>query len=75
MNKLTGLKNLNNAAQNIPINGIEVSERLTTDKRKTKPMYILTINGTSCISPVLDYDKMNHYILGMIKACKLFNNQ
>lgn len=69
------LEYLNNAAQSIPMQGIEVVEKHQQDKRKTKPVYVLTINGTSCISPTLDYDKMNHYILGMIKAFKITNNQ
>lgn len=77
MNAIIGkqLEYLNNAAQSIPIQGIEVMQKQQTDKRKTNPVYVLTINGTSCISPTLDYDKMNHYILGMTRACKLFNNQ
>lgn len=32
-----------------------------------KERFTLTYNGTG-ISPVLDYDNMNHFILGMIKA-------
>lgn len=75
MNITEQLEYLNNAAQALPMQGIEVIQKQQTDKRKTTPVYVLKINGTSCISPTLDYDKMNHYILGMIKSFKLFNNQ
>ena len=58
------------ALQNACDNGISVREYFTQDKRKTIKMYYATLNGTS-ISPVLDYENLNHFILGFNKAVKL----
>jgi hypothetical protein len=58
------------ALQNACDNGLVVREYFTHDKRKTIKMYYATLNGNS-ISPVLDYENLNHFILGFNKAVKL----
>jgi hypothetical protein len=63
---------LQNATSSIRVFGIKVNEKYIEDKRKKKKMYFLTIFGNS-ISPVLDYDNMNHFILGFSKAITLTN--
>jgi len=58
------LEPLQNAADS---NGLKVHEDLTQDKRKKIPKFFVSLNGIS-ISPVLDYENMNHFILGFNKA-------
>ena len=61
------LEPLQNAANAVKLQGLTVVEMYQQDKRKTVPKFLLTYNGTS-VSPVLDYDKMNYFILGFIRA-------
>jgi hypothetical protein len=48
---------------------LEVSIYIENDQRKN-PMFILSLKGVT-ISPVLNYDKMNHFLLGFNKCIKL----
>lgn len=57
------LQSLQNAADN-------VGAIVHTVIQRKKERFTLTYNGTG-ISPVLDYDKMNHFILGMIRMKEL----
>jgi len=66
------LQALQNASNSVKLPGLEVKEKFTDDKRRTVRYFFLTLNGNS-ISPVLDYDNMNHFILGFIKAERIFN--
>ena len=59
---------LQNAASNVP--GLIVHEKYFQDKRKTIKCYFLMLNENS-ISPCLDYDKMNYFILGFLKCYQL----
>lgn len=67
MNELQALKNAVESANTI---GLSVNEWLTNDKRKTAKRYFLQLGPTS-ISPVLDYEQMNCFLLGFIKAKNL----
>lgn len=69
MNELTALEN---HVGSIPIFGMKVHEKSQQDKRKTVNRFFVTIHGTS-ISPVLDYEQMNHFLLGFSRAVKLLN--
>lgn len=60
------LQALENAANNCNIEGLKVIEAYQQDKRKTLKMYYLQL-GNSTFSPKLDYENLNHFILGMIK--------
>lgn len=62
---MTELQALQNATNGL--NGIEVYEKHMDDKRKTITRFFASKNGTT-ISPVLDYDQMNHFLLGYRKA-------
>jgi len=60
----TEIQSLQNAANDLEL---FVHEQYNTDKRKTVKKYFLTKNGTS-VSPVLDYEQMNCFLLGWRKA-------
>ena len=55
---------LQNAANGI---GIVIHEKIEQDKRKTIIRFFAAYNGVS-VSPVLDYEQMNHFLLGWIKC-------
>jgi hypothetical protein len=63
-NKNIELEALQNAANRVDL---VVHLKQTQDKRKRVNRYFLTKNGTS-ISPVLDYEHLNCFLLGFIKA-------
>ena len=68
MNKeLEGLQNHVNSCYE-PL--LSVHEYVNHDRRKTIKHYFLTVNGTT-ISPILNYESMNHFLLGFNKALKL----
>jgi hypothetical protein len=58
------LQALQNSAENLKIEGLNVVEFLPSNRRVGVKKYTLSLKGTG-ISPVLDYDKMNHFLLGM----------
>lgn len=58
------------ALQNLAdVSNLKVHLSYTQDKRQTVKKYFATINGTT-VSPVLDYDKLNHLLLGWMKSNK-----
>lgn len=61
---------LQNAANYSKVEGLFVAIWIDTDRRKKTPKFVLTHKGNS-FSPVLDYDNMNHFLLGFIKAIEL----
>jgi hypothetical protein len=64
---MTELEALKNATSGL---GLEVHEKQQEDKRRTVKMYFLQIGKTS-ISPVLDYENMNHFLLGYRRAAQI----
>ena len=52
--------------------GLVIHEKYQEDKRRTVNKYFATLDGIS-ISPVLDYENLNHFILGFSKAKSIFN--
>lgn len=64
--ELQALQNMVNSAN---VEGMRILEHYEQDKRKTGKKYYLTIKGTTA-SPTLDYNTMNHFILGYIKISK-----
>lgn len=68
---MTELEALQNAANGISSEAI-IHEYQTQDKRKTVKLYFLQFNGITS-SPCLDYDNMNHFLLGFLKAKKIYN--
>ena len=69
MPPITEIEALQNAANSCNIEALKVNTKYFEDKRKSIQKYFLTINGVS-ISPILDYEQMNHFILGFSKAMK-----
>jgi hypothetical protein len=68
------LESLTNAANSNKIAPLTVHECLQNDKRKTVKRYFLNAFGKS-VSPELNYENMNHFILGFNNACKILNSQ
>lgn len=60
----TEIQSLQNAADDL---GLIIYEKLTQDKRKTIKNYFAQ-KGSQTVSPVLDYENLNHFLLGWRKA-------
>ena len=74
METTTQLEALNNAVVSMNLEGLEVLQYIQHDNRKKIGKFFLRLNGTS-ISPILNYNEMNHFILGMSKMQKLTFNK
>lgn len=70
METITEIQALQNAANLI---GLTIYEKFNQDKRKTVKLYFAQLEKKT-ISPVLDYDNMNNFLLGFIKCVKLYKN-
>jgi hypothetical protein len=64
------LEALQNAVNYQKVDGLKIQPYIENDKRKKESRFVLSLNGT-CISPVLNYDNMNHFILGFGKSLKI----
>lgn len=62
----TEIQSLQNAANDLEL---FVHEKFNQDKRQTIKKYFLTQNGTT-VSPVLDYEQMNCFLLGWRNCIK-----
>lgn len=67
---MTELNALENAVISAKLEGLKVYARPYEDKRKTIKHYFLNYYGNT-ISPNLDYENMNHFILGLSQGLKL----
>ena len=74
VNTTPQLEALNNALQYFGLKNINIHEKQYSDKRKKVSKFFLQ-NGAETISPVLDYNEMNHFILGMGTMQKLTFNK
>lgn len=63
--QLTELQALQNSADDL---GLTVHQKYINDKRKTIGLYFAN-KGNETVSPVLDYDQLNHFLLGW-RTCK-----
>ena len=68
------LNALNNALSYFGLKNIILHEKQYSDKRKKVSKFFLQC-GVKTISPVLDYNEMNHFILGMGAMQELTNNK
>lgn len=66
---ITEIQALQNAANSI---GLTIEEKYQEDRRKTVKMYF-AIKDNKSISPSLDYDNMNHFLLGYRKSNEILN--
>lgn len=64
------LEALQNAVNSANLTGLSIQQKYSEDRRKTTPQFYLVYNGGS-ISPTLDYNTMNHFILGFSKGLNL----
>lgn len=67
---MSELQALQNAVNFSNTTGLNVHEYATDDKRKTTKRYFLQL-GSATISPVLDYEQMNCFLLGFNKCKQL----
>ena len=74
MEAITQLEALNNAVSYYGFKNIILHEKQYSDKRKKVSKFFLQ-QGAETISPVLDYNEMNHFILGMGTMQKLTFNK
>ena len=74
METKTQLDALNNALNYFGFKNINLYEKQYSDKRKKVSKFFLQ-QGDNRISPVLDYNEMNHFILGMGAMQKLTINK
>ena len=70
----TQLEALNNAVSYFGIKNVILHEKQYSDKRKKVSKFFLQ-QGAKTISPVLEYNEMNHFILGMGTMQKLTFNK
>ena len=70
----TQLEALNNAVSYFGFKNVILHEKQYSDKRKKVSKFFLQ-QGAETISPVLDYNEMNHFILGMGAMQKLTINK
>ena len=74
METKTKLEALNNGLNSFGLKNIILHEKQYSDKRKKVSKFFLQ-DGAKTISPVLDYNEMNHFILGMGIMQKLTINK
>jgi hypothetical protein len=70
MEAITEIQALQNAANLI---GLTIYEKFNQDKRIKVKLYFAQLEKQT-ISPALDYDNMNHFLLGFIKCSELYKN-
>mgnify|MGYP000231557658 CR=1 FL=1 len=74
MEKNTKIEALNNAVSYFGLKNVILHKKQYIDKRKKVSKFFLQY-GAETISPVLDYNEMNHFILGMGTMQKLTINK
>ena len=74
MNAQQQMEALQNALNSFGLTNINLHEKQYSDKRKKVSKFFLQ-QGEETISPVLDYNEMNHFILGMGAMQKLTINK
>ena len=74
METSTQLDALNNSLSYFGFKNINLYEKQYSDKRKKVSKFFLQ-QGSKTISPVLNYNEMNNFILGMEAMQNLTNNK
>ena len=65
---------LENALNSFGLNNLTIHPKISVDKREKTPKFFLN-NGLQTISPVLSYENMNSFIMGMGTMQKLTINK
>ena len=55
---------LENALNSFGLNNLTIHPKISVDKREKKPKFFLN-NGFQTISPILSYENMNCFIMGI----------
>ena len=64
MKTITQLEALENALNSFGLTNLTVYPKISEDKRLKTPKFFLN-NGFQTISPVLSYENMNYFIMGI----------
>ena len=64
METITQLEALENALNSFGLTNLTIYPKISEDKRLKTPKFFLN-NGFQTISPVLDYENMNCFIMGI----------
>ena len=72
MNAQQQMEALENALNSFGLTNLTIYPKISEDKRLKTPKFFLN-NGFQTISPVLDYENMNYFIMGMGESKKLTN--
>ena len=70
MNSQQQREALENALNSFGLTSLTVYPKISEDKRLKTPKFFLN-NGFQTISPVLDYENMNYFIMGMGASKKI----
>ena len=70
METITQLEALNNALNSFGLTNLTVYPKISEDKRLKTPKFFLN-NGFQTISPILSYENMNSFIMGMGASKKI----
>ena len=70
MNAIQQREALENALNSFGLNNLTIHPKIPEDKREKKPKFFLNF-GFQTISPVLSYQEMNSFILGMGASKKI----
>jgi flavorubredoxin len=68
---ITEKEALQNAANDL---NLIIVEHQAHDKRKTVGKYFAIDSKFTSVSPTLDYEQLNHFLLGYRRAMKTFKN-
>ena len=74
MNAQQQIEALNNALSYFGLTNLTLYPKLFEDKRLKTPKFFLNF-GVQTISPVLSYENMNNFIMGMGAFKELTNNE
>ena len=74
MNSQQQMEALQNALNSFGLTNVILHEKQYSDKRLKTPKFFLNF-GVQTISPVLSYENMNNFIMGMGAFKELTNNE
>ena len=72
MNAQQQMEALENMLNSFGLTNLTIYPKISEDKREKKPKFFLN-NGFQTISPVLSYENMNCFIMGIAASKKITN--
>ena len=70
MNAIQQREALENALNSFGLNNLTIYPKISQDKREKTPKFFLKF-GFQTISPILNYENMNSFIIGMVASKKI----